>query len=418
MWVNLMEPKWFRNRLLGSAFNTSESLVGPYISRWWLAGGQGLPDALGGGGHVDVGHAQVRHGVDHRVVDGRGGADGARLADSLGPQRVHRAGRLGVAHLEAGQLGRAGHEVVGQIGGAGIGVLVVLHPLEQRLGRTLGHAAVLLAGHQKRIHDGAAVVHRHVAQQLHSAGLGVHLHHGHVGPEREGGPALVEIELVGDHPAVGRRGQIGPRRGLSGNTGHVQAAFAYHDVVRAGLKLLCSQLLGLGQHLFAGLEHRAARGLKRAGTQGARASGNLRGVRLDEPDVLHGHAQEIADDHRERRLVALAVGTGAHPDLGGAVAQHVHPAVLGVQAQRSGDLHVGRHADAQQLGVAGAPPGGLLGPQIAIAGSFQRGVQRLLVLAGVVVGTGDGGVGELVGADEVAPADLGGVDAQLVGPHV
>ena len=60
----------------------------------------------------------------------------------------------------------------------------------------------------------------------------------------------------------------------------------------------------------------------------------------------------------------------------------------------------------------------LLGAQLGVAGRLQHGVERLLVLAGVVVRAGRRGERELVGRDEVHAADLGRVHADLVGGDV
>ena len=67
---------------------------------------EGPPDVLGAAGHVDVVDAEVGDSVTYRVVHRRCGADRSRLADALRTQGVARAGRLGVGHLEAGQLRR------------------------------------------------------------------------------------------------------------------------------------------------------------------------------------------------------------------------------------------------------------------------------------------------------------------------
>ena len=71
---------------------------------------------------------QVRERIDDRVLHGRDGADGARLAEALGPERVHVGRRLHVDQLEARQLGRRDHRVVGEVGGDRVAVVVVLHP--------------------------------------------------------------------------------------------------------------------------------------------------------------------------------------------------------------------------------------------------------------------------------------------------
>ena len=61
------------------------------------------PHPLAAQRHVDVLDPEVRHGVDHRVVDRRCRSDGARLADALGAHRVARAD--GVSVFDASYIG-------------------------------------------------------------------------------------------------------------------------------------------------------------------------------------------------------------------------------------------------------------------------------------------------------------------------
>ena len=97
-------------------------------------------------------------------------------------------------------------------------------------------------------------------------------------------------------------------------------------------------------------------------------------------------------------LVALAVHAGAGEHGGRTVVVDLARAPLDVQADRRGDLDVGRHADADLLGVARGAARRLLGAQVGVARRFERGVERLLVLARVVVGAGDRGARERVAA--------------------
>ena len=68
--------------------------------------------------------------------------------------------------------------------------------------------------------------------------------------------------------------------------------------------------------------------------------------------------------------------------------------------------------------VAALAPGGLLGAQRVVPGGGEHGVERLGVLAGVVVGAGQRRQREGLGREVVAAADLGRVDAELVGGDV
>ena len=136
-----------------------------------------FPDALGRRRHVDVGDAERRERVDDRVHHRRGRGDRARLADALDAHRVRRARRDRVVELEARELGRRRHEVVGERRGQEVAVGVVDGLLEERLRDALHDAAVHLALDDERVDLVAAVVDRDVAQELDRAGLLVDLDH-------------------------------------------------------------------------------------------------------------------------------------------------------------------------------------------------------------------------------------------------
>ena len=101
-----------------------------------------------------------------------------------------------------------------------------------------------------------------------------------------------------------------------------------------------------------------------------------------------------------------------------AVVVDLDRAELDVQTDRRGDLDVGRHADAELLDVAGGTTLGLFGPQLGVAGRREHRVERLLVLARVVVGAGRRRQRERGRLDEVDAPDLGRVHADLVGGDV
>ena len=205
---------------------------------------------------------------------------------------------------------------------------------------------------------------------------------------------------------------------LRGHTGHLQAAVADDDVVGRGLEQVGGDLLGPFEHAFGRDVDGAAGGLQRARAERARTARHSCRVGVDERDLVHRDAEHVAGEHRERGVVALAVDAGAGEHGGRAVVVDLARAPLDVQADRCGDLDVRRHADAELLGVAGCAARRLLGAQVVVARRRERGVERLLVLARVVVGAGDRGARERVRLHEVAPADLGRIDADLVGGDV
>ena len=108
-------------------------------------------------------------GVDDGVDDGRGGADGAGLADALDAELVGRRGRDGVAERDRRHVARRRHEVLGERRRLEVAVAVVDRFLEQRLGEALDDAAVHLPVDDQRVDLHAAVVDGDVLQHLDAA---------------------------------------------------------------------------------------------------------------------------------------------------------------------------------------------------------------------------------------------------------
>ena len=105
--------------------------------------------------------------------------------------------------------------------------------------------------------------------------------------------------------------------------------------------------------------------------------------------------------------MALAVGAGAGDDGHGARALHANAAALPAQCRR---LHVGGQTHAYQL--AALPRRALLLTQLLVLGELQRLLEGRGVVAGVVDAAGGRAVGKRVGGNEVAPPDVGGIQAQ------
>ena len=78
MWMGRSSPKDQRDVERGEARPSAAGRV------------DGLPYPVGQDRHADVAHAEVGQGVDHRVGEGSGRADGGLLADAFGPDRVVR----------------------------------------------------------------------------------------------------------------------------------------------------------------------------------------------------------------------------------------------------------------------------------------------------------------------------------------
>ena len=102
--------------------------------------------------------------------------------------------------------------------------------------------------------------------------------------------------------------------------------------------------------------------------------------------------------------MTLAVGASASEQARRAVLVDFDRAVLDVKPDRCGHLDVGGQPDAELHDVATLAPRCLLGAKVVIAGSGQDGVERLGVLAGVIVGPGGRGQRKGVGAQVVAAA--------------
>ena len=130
-----------------------------------------------------------------------------------------------------------------------------------------------------------------------------------------------------------------------------------------GLQLVGGDLRGLVDHLVAGHGDGDAADGQRARPVGVEAERGDRRVAVQHVDVVGADAELVGDDHRPRRLVALAVRRGAGDDLHLGRRQHPHRRRLpaaGRVVQRgehprrgqAAHLEVRRHADAEALGGA------------------------------------------------------------------
>jgi hypothetical protein len=249
--------------------------------------------------------------------------------------------------LEPGKLGGRQERVGGQRRGLRVALGVVDDLLEQRLRGTLGQAAVPLALGEQRVQHGARVVDGDQPPQHHPAGLGVHLDHGQVGAERERRARRAEdaVHEQGLPLRQLREAQRGVRRTPYRNP---LPCGVEDDVVRLGLQQVGRALAGQLDQLPAGLLDGGAAVLQAARPGRPAADRDQVGVPVQHGDPLHRDAQLLADQHRPRGRVPLAVrgGPGEHGDA--AVRVDLDGGVLVRSAglhRRPGDLHVHRQPD-------------------------------------------------------------------------
>ncbi len=164
---------------------------------------------------------------------------------------------------------------------------------------------------------------------------------------------------------------------------------------------------------------------RRPAAVGAEPERRVVGVAVHHVDVVGRDADLLGDDLRERRLVALALALHRQPYDG--LAGRVHAQLAAVGHPEPQDVHVlagtgadglGEERDADPHQLAALALLGLLAPQLVVPGHVEADVEGALVLAGVVDPAGLGGVGELVGLDEVLPAQRDRVHLELVGQAV
>src|SRR5919198_2269152 len=185
---------WYRLRLISGRWRIPHTVVtsptavyGAIMTRLLslACAGVGLGTSAGGSDgrpnpfrirrHIHVLHPQRRQRVHHRVHHRGRRGDGPRLGDTLGAEGIHGARRDDPIEIELGYLGRARDQIGEERRRFGGPVRRVGDLLQQRLAQPLGDAAVHLPLHQHGVHHVPAVVHGDVPDQLHEAGLHVHL---------------------------------------------------------------------------------------------------------------------------------------------------------------------------------------------------------------------------------------------------
>src|SRR5262249_53912095 len=149
---------------------------------------------------------------------------------------------------------------------------------------------------------------------------------------------------------------------------------------------------------------------------------DLIGVAFDEADVLDWDSQAIGRDLAKRDLVPLSVRmtAGEHGHL--AVAVHAHDGALPAAVQAAAPGEIGARPGARLVDERGKPDPHedslfpqlrLLAPQLAVVRDLEEAVEQRRRIAGIVDPPAGGGIRELAARDEIAPAQLHRVDAEL-----
>ena len=230
--------------------------------------------------------------------------------------------------------------------------------------------------------------------------------------------------------------------GLGGDAAERQRLFRHADDARGAvgeLDILRRDFQILGGHrpdlvgdqprgLADGVDHHGGKPVRVV----ARRQRPRAGQRIDlrhHVDVVGGEAERVGRDLRGDRLVSLpgrrgdrldGNGTGRIDGYGAGSEPSGPAARAGALLRRLGERHIGhvgtgrldrrRDPDAEQPPFVPrpVPPGA----QLFVAGKLQRPVEPGLVIAGVIDRARRRAVGERIARYEIAPPDLGDVDAE------
>ena len=359
-------------------------------------------------------NAEVRHRVDHGVLDGRRRPDRRCLPDALRAEWVERRWRLGGVRLEARQVGRRCNAVVGEVRGEQVAVGVVAHLLVEGLSGAGCDATVLLTLDQHGVQHRSAIVDRDVAQQGDVARVEIDLDHGDVRAEWEGRPALVEDEVGAER--LGRScGELGPGELAGRHAGDADRATGVvdHDVVERRFEQRGRKMLRLDNQRIGRAGDGRATELQRPRATSATTTGYAVGVSIDQRDAIYRNAGLRRDEHRVGRLMALTVRGGPGEHRGRTVSMHLERAVLARPTAR-GDLDVDRNADAERSTIASRTANLLLGAKRRVADCVGSRVQGQRVPTRVIEVARERAERETIVTEEVPFTKLDRIDAQLV----
>ena len=289
--------------------------------------------------------------------------------------------------------------------------------LGQRLAEPLRHAAVDLARDDGVIQHVAAIADRRIGNDRHRAGRRIDFDLGDVAAVRERRRCLdgcLGVEALGDHRVACQfSSTLGhfEQRHLARRSAHAEPAVAVIDIAVARLQQHGGDALAFLDHLVGSNGNRAADIHRRARGDGAEPRHVARRVAGGDRHRLGRDAEPARGHFAKHSRVPLPAAAGADAD--GHLVAAWKSDVRGLFGERAGDLQIATDADAAQ-------PALLLRRFLArgkagITAKLERAFERAGKVAAVVGVAESGGVGNLVGLDQIAPAQFGGVDAGLIG---
>ena len=331
-----------------------------------------------------------------------------------------------VDEIDARHFGGADQQVIGQVGGQGLGVLVVAHPFIKRVADAVGGATECLAIDQHRVDDAAAIMRQDIVQDGHAAGLDIHFHLGHRGAAGEG--LAVEDHMFGRFQSRSHAARQRVARGAGHGMGQIaQGDLLIGDppgrVLDVNLIAVDLKIFNRGvQHMGGDLERLfgnlaggdmggRARRYRKAAVRCADAQRGSRRVPGRHRDVFDVAAKLFGDDLGQHRLGALTDGRAAGIDMHLARGADTHGNLL--EGAPSGALHEVAEADTD---IPALRQSGLLARRkIFPACPFDAVLLALRVIAGIehhrepAPGLERSGVGHGLGRDQIAAAHFGTV---------
>ena len=291
--------------------------------------------------------------------------------------------------LDARHFGGQGQQIFAVIGGLRLAVLVIDHPLEQRIADAMDHAAPDLAIDQHRVDQRAAIMGNDIAQDLDRAGFDIHLDLAQIGAIGESGLA----RLVKGGGRQARRNACGQRlpeiavqhqgqlaeRDLTIGSGHFDKAAFEHQIGLLRFQHLRGHLDRLGAGFHRRHMHRGATRHRHAAGNRADAERKQRGITRFHRDVLRGDAELVGGNLGKHGFVALPLCRGPCQQQHLAIGLNADGGPL-VRGQTGiFDIRSDAHADIAAFGARFVLTGLEIGPEFG-----DRQIKTLHIITRVI----------------------------------